>query len=318
MEQVQTEQQVDMVVEGEKTLSMKVEPGFSGKPEDFARDMEILRKAEAPAEPVAAAVETPTEEVTEPAQPEATPQADETPEVPAKFQTKDGKLDEGKLEKATLSAEQQLAKYLELEKQLSRKAQEIGKAKKGETVYTAPQAQADPSADPFEVQIESDVQKYGAGKTLAKLFHAAKDAAKAEMMAEVQEIKQYTELAKRERELREIAKNDPWVFSQQGMETLNKYRETHPWLNDSPTPWTAAYKAYLGDQAFQQRTERQVTTPTPKNVKVPPAPITAAARSSAGTIDQARLVESLKKLTPEQEDAYWQKMGFPPIHNKRR
>lgn len=318
MEQVQTEQQVEMAQEGEKTLSMKVEPGFSGKPEDFARDMEILRQSQAAAEPATAAVEAPPAEQTEPEKPEATPQAPATPEIPAKFQTKDGKLDEEKLEKASLSAEQRLAQYLELEKQLGRKAAEISKAKKGETAYTAPQPAADPNADPFEAQIEADVQKFGAGKTLAKLFHAAKDAAKAEMMAEVQEIKQSTEMAKRERELREIAKNDPWVFSEQGVETLAKYRESHPWLNDSPTPWTAAYKAYLGDEAFKQRTARQVTTPMPTNVKVPPAPITAAARPSAVPVDAQKLTESLNKLTPEQEDAYWVKMGFPPIHKKRR
>lgn len=318
MEQ-QVNEAVNVDMDGGKTVDMKVEPQFSGKPGDFAKDMELLRQqvaqpvAEVVPEATAQEAET-SEPVVEPSQPEKLSQADATPPVPAKFQDKDGNLDVEKVEKATLNAEQTLARYLELERNLKRTMTNVSKAKEAGP-YQPPTA-AEPES--FEAQLEADIQKYGAGKTLSKLFHAAQDAAYAKARADIEGVLIESEIAKRERELRDIGKNDPWVLSEQGMNTLAKYRETRPWLNDSPAPWTEAYKAYLGDQQYAQRTSRQVTTPTPKNAKVPPAPIAAAGRpSTTGTNDPAKFVEMLSKLSPEQEDAYWAKMGFPPIHKRR-
>ena len=313
MEQANAGVEVPME-DGGKVASMNVEPEFSGKPEDFAKDMELIRKAAQPAvapHTVTEAQVAPEAEAdVEPAKSEATPRTEETPQVPKKFQDKDGKLDEQKLEKATLSLEQRLAKYLEMEKELGRKSNAV----KG--VPAKAEAPAEP-ADPFEAQVEADIQKFGAGKTLTRLFHAAKDAARAEVLSEIEGIKLESELGKRERELRAIAKSDPWVLSEKGMETLAEYRKAHPWINSSPAPWTEAYKAYLGDQAFMQRLSRPVDAPNPKGAKVPPAPIRAT-ETVKGPVETARLEETLKNLTPEQEDAFWQKMGFPPIHKKRR
>ena len=312
--------------EGGKVLDVKaVEPEFSGKPEDFARDMAMLQ-AQA-AQPQTMTVEKPVEvamEKKEPEQPTGQLPAPATPEIPAKFLDKDGNPDLEKVEKSTRSAEEAIAKYLEKEKVLRQKAAEVDRLSKSQgypslvqekPVEVKPQEPA-PSVD-FEAQLATDFAA-NPGKTLARLFQAAKDLSSSESKAHVDGIAQEIELTKRERELHGLAKNDPWVVSEQGVETLAKYRESNPRLAN----WTEAYKAYLGDQEFSKRVNRQVITPTPKAVTVPPAPVTAGGRPSQATTglnfgSQDAIAAHLAKLTPDQEDAFWKAQGLPPVHKRR-
>lgn len=308
---------------GGKVLDVKaVEPQFSGKPEDFARDIALLQ-AQA-AQPQSMTIEKPAEvamEKTEPEQPTGQPPAPATPEIPAKFLDKDGNPDLEKVEKSTRSAEEAIAKYLEKEKVLRQKAAEVDRLAKGQGYVPPVVEQApveSPKADNFEDQIEADIKTHGTGKTLARLFQAAKDAAYQQARQDVEGLAQEAELNKRERELHGLAKNDPWVVSEQGIEALAKYRETNPRLAN----WTEAYKAYLGDQEYSKRVNRQVTTPTPKAVTAPPTPVTAGGRPSQAVSglnfgSQEAIAAHLSKLTPDQEDAFWKAQGLPPVHKRR-
>lgn len=313
--------------EGGKVLDVKAaEPTFSGRPEDFARDIAMLQAQADKTQTMT--VEKPVEvamEKKEPEQPTGQLPAPATPEIPAKFLDKDGNPDLEKVEKSTRSAEEAIAKYLEKEKVLRQKAAEVDRLAKAQgyaplaqdkPVEVKPQEPA-PIADNFEAQLEADFRA-NPGKTLARLFQAAKDLSATESKAHVDSIAQEIELTKRERELHGLAKNDPWVVSEQGIETLAKYRESNPRLAN----WTEAYKAYLGDQEFSKRVNRQVTTPTPKAVTAPPAPVTAGGRpSQAGPAlnfgSQEAIAAHLAKLTPDQEDAFWKAQGLPPVHKRR-
>lgn len=333
--------EVSLAEAGGRVLSMTVDPGFSGRPEDIAKDIAHLQaqmtpapaQAQAPVppqepqaqtQPVPAAVERP-----EPSQPETTPQAEATPDVPQKFQTEDGKLDAEKLAKSTANAEEALKKYAELERTLRQKQAEVNKLKttpypvpeprpEGQPVQT-PEAQA---PDTFEGRIEADIKKEGLGPVLARLFSAASEHGYKQAVSEIEGIKTETELAKRERELKAIGQVDPWVFSEEGMTRLAEIRQQRPDLQGRPDPWTEAYKVHLGDMEYRKRTQGQVTTPNPTAAKVPPAPINAAPRSAIASVPQFTSKEAvnshLDKMTPEQQDAFWRSQGLPPLHKKGR
>lgn len=313
--------------EGGVAIDMKAEAqGFSGKAEDFQRDLALLQKPAPVTEvPTPTMVVSKPAEVemgqTEPEQPQkGQPPATVTPEVPAKFLDKDGQPDLEKVEKSTRSAEEAIAKYLEKEKLLRQKAAEVDRLSKSQGYAAmAPEvAPATPAVpDSFEAQLENDF-KANPGKTLARLFQAAKDASVNDITGRVDSVAQEIELSKRERELHGLAKNDPWVVSEQGISKLTEYRERNPRLAN----WTEAYKAYLGDQEYLKRVNRQVPTPTPKAVTAPPTPVTAGGRPSQaqpamniGSADD--IAARLSKLTPAQEDAFWKSQGLPPVHKRR-
>lgn len=319
---------------GAVVVDMKrgVEPGFSGKPEDFARDMALLKAGKPPApatEPVPVVPEPP------PAQPDGQPQAAATtvpaPEpaaptpaaIPEKFMTPDGKLDEGKLAKSTVNAEEALARYRVLETELRKKQADVQRSRLG-APEMPPAAPAGAPIQPasFEAQIEADIQKNGVGPTLARLFAAAKESALMDARRDIDGLLQETELTKRERELQGIAATDPWVLSGEGYEALARIRQERPWVNQSPTPWTEAYRQHLGDQEMKRRLGSLVSTPTPKPVTAPPTPVTAAPRAPAqqpvNMNDPEAIVKAAGGMTPDQEDAFWVSRGLPPIHKKRR
>ena len=207
---------------------------ISGKPEDIQKDLALLANQLNPSEAVK----------TEPLQPNsanATPVPSQA--VPEKFKNPDGSVNVDRIEQSTVNAEEAYAKYRAKELELQKKMNEVSRLSR--SVPQTPGIPAQPEApqpDSFEAQIERDIQTLGAGKVLAKLFDAAKQAAKNEALADIQMIRQEAELDKRQRELDVIAKNDSWVLSEEGIETLGKIRSEKPWLNQSPTPWTEAYK----------------------------------------------------------------------------
>lgn len=331
---------VNLQDNGGRVLSMDVDKDFSGKPQDLAKDIAMLQAKMTPQVPQAPAqtsvVEPPPVEVTpgvepkEPAQPEPTPQAAATPEVPAKFQDKDGNLDQDKLAKSTESAEAQLKKYLDLEKQLRQKANEVARQKQG---YPLPEPKGQepapgqtpattPAPDSFEARIDQDIKREGLGPVLARLFTAASEHGSRLATSEIEGIKTEAVLSQRSRELSAIGKVDPWVLSEKGMERLAQIRQDRPHLLNHPEAWTEAYKVHLGEEAYRNRTGGLVQTPNPTAPRVPPAPIQAAPRSagvSESRFDSKEAVEAhLARLSPEQQDAFWASKGFAPLNKKGR
>lgn len=290
---------------------------FSGNPGDFAKDIASIaaemgvQSPLAPQEPVAE--EQPEVEATAQPEPEkGQPQAAEQPkpEVPKKFQTADGQLDESKLEKSTKDAETALEKYKAMEAELKRKQNEVRKLQSG-VGQEQPKPQAEPES--FEALIEQDVQKQGLGKTLAKLFEAAKDAAYQQARQDVEGVAQEIHWNKMERELEAIGKSDPWVFSEEGMNTLGGILNERPYLQQSPRKWTEAYEIHLGRKALQEMNGSQVKTPTPtaKTAKAPASPVSAASRSAAPKVninDPKELEAYLNKMSPSDQEKFWDRM----------
>ena len=112
------------------------------------------------------------------------------------------------------------------------------------------------------------------------------------------------------------------MLSGEGFETLARLRQDRPWINQSPMPWTEAYRQHLGDQEMKRRLGASVSTPTPKPVTAPPPPVTAAPRAPAQPAlnlnDPDAITRATAGMTPDQEDAFWASQGLPPIHKKRR
>ena len=114
--------------------------------------------------------------------------------------------------------------------------------------------------------------------------------------------------------MKAIASHDSWVLSDKGIETLHGVLERNPHLMQSPEgKWTAAYKHYLGEEAFRKRSDSQVKTPNPKPRTAPVAPVQGGERNATPKFDyrkasKEQLDAHLKKLTPEQEQVFWDRV----------
>lgn len=269
-------------------------PQFSGKPQDFEKDMALLAQQQGMtvAPPEAPAL-NPEPQTGQPDQPQA--QEPQPVEVPDKFKKPDGSVDTDKLDKSTQNLAEKLAKFRQMERDFTQQSQ---KAKPPVQPVQSVSEAISEVPKTFEEQIEADLKKEGAGKVLAKLFAAAKEAAKAEALTDVNDLRQQAELDRRQREVERIAQVDPWVLSEQGMNTLFKIRQDKPWLNGAPSPMEAAYREYVADQALTQRRGSQVSMPNPRGVTAPVVPATPVNRAPS---QPAPKVDSMSK---DQIDAH--------------
>lgn len=254
---------------------------FSGKPGDLMADLALLQAQQNP-QPTAS--ETPTVEPEQPATAPATP-------VPEKFKAPDGSIDEAKVQKSTLAAEDALQKYLEKERQLRMKQNEVAALQRGQPVPTPPAAvPANVQLSPLEIQVAQDMINEAA--SLGHQLPQAQAIAQARVMVKMMEAKHTAELSMteqlrqriedqdRRRELEAIAKYDPSVFSPEGIEALSKIRQENPWVNQAPNPWQVAHDLNVANQAKMQRLNGTVTpTPTGMTAKAPPTPVNPAPRA---------------------------------------
>lgn len=312
--------EVQMIETGKATNGVgptgipKVEENLTLTNDTFAEDMAKLEaEAKAKAEPVTTEPPTMPEQPVE--QAPVTPEATKT-EVPEKFKTPDGKIDEAKLEKSLVNAEETLAKYLTLEKQLKQKINEV-KAK--DNAYLNPPANVAEVKQPvngnFAKQIEEDIAREGVGPVLTKLFTAAQEAAYEKARTEIDGLKNISAEATTKQQIETIAKKDPWVYTQEGLNTLTNILDNQPYLWQANDPYKAAYLIHKGMSVASQPSS-QVLTPNPTARPSAPVP-TGQAANPVNTAPSVRLdskdaIEShLKKLTPAQQSEFFKKMGFP-------
>ena len=258
---------------------------FTGEPGNFQADMAALAAAEAVVAEVPA--------VPEPAQPEITDTATAPVIVPEKFKDAEGKLDPAKVEKSLASAEETLAKYAAKEKELRQKMNEVSRLSQ-QTIApnVAPVAPA-PNQVPltaFEIQVANDLINEAAaygyqmpqGQAIAQArvqvkMAEARHAAEANL---TETLRAKLEDNDRRSELEAIAKYDSSVLTPEGFDALAKIRESKPWINQSPKPWTEAYDYYLAEQTKKSRqTGTVLPNPTGLTAKAPPTPVSSAPRA---------------------------------------
>ncbi len=292
---------------------------LSFKNEDFAQDMEKLQTA-------VATPEVKTEETT----PAITPTQDTTTEptqkpvsseVPEKFKTPDGKVDESKVEKSLVNVEEAIAKYTAKQKELNRL---INETKAKENAYLRSDVVATPTIDTttpaktdqsFEQMIESDLQKEGTGKTLSKLFNAAREAALEQLRTEISPLQATIHETQTRNQLEAIGKTDPWVYTATGIDTLTKILNDKPFLTNSDNPYRDAYLFYQGAKLTASRVDSQVSTPTPTAKASAPTPTALAANHTSAPVVRLDSKESidkiLQKLTPKEQSEFFAKLGLP-------
>ena len=285
---------------------------FTGKPGNFNSDMAALAAELNPAPVVPVQVETAPTQPEQPAAPATAPVT-----VPEKFKDADGNLDPAKLEKSTQDAQAALAKYLTTEKELRRKMQEVNGLKQSVPSVMNPTEPVAP-ASPFAAQLEADMAKYGAGEVLARLFEAAKETAKKEVLYDVQADREERLEIKSRNELNEIAKYDQGVLTPEGLDALARIRAERPWIEKAANPTSEAYKVYLADQVIKSRQSGTVLpTPTGLVAKAPPTPIGPAPRAvvqpvgpDINAMSEAEVNAHVAKMTPAQETAFWKSRGL--------
>ena len=292
---------------------------LSFKNEDFAEDMAKLQTAVATptVTPEAAIPATTTAQDTTP----VTEQKPATSEVPEKFKTPDGKVDESKVEKSLVNVEEAIAKYTAKQKELNRLINET-KAKENAylrsdvatTQNTAPTTPA-PVDQSFEQMIEADLQKEGTGKTLSKLFNAAREAALEQFRTEISPLQASIHENQMRGQVEAIGKTDPWVYTPEGIDTLTKILNDKPFLANSDNPYRDAYLFYQGARLTASRVDSQVSTPTPTAKASAPAPTASAANHTSAPVVRLDSTESIEKflhkLTPKEQSEFFVKQGLP-------
>lgn len=272
---------------------------FSGAPGDLYADLALLAKEKGEVAPAASSPETvsdsaasvPEKTKVEHPRPDVTDKATATGDVkvPEKFQAPDGSLDSAKLEKSTINAEEALAKYAEKEKALRQKMSEVHRLSQQPLQPQPPAANAVPLTA-FEIQVANDLineaRAFGydmpQGQAIAQArvqikMAEARHSAEASM---TEGLRIKLEDQERRQELESIAKYDPSVLSPEGIEALSRIRESRPWINNSPKPWSEAYDYYLAEQTKAARSKGQVLpTPTGSTAKAPPTPVGPAPRA---------------------------------------
>lgn len=292
-------------------------PGFTGAPGNLMADLAAIAAEQAPAQ-----VQTQA-----PAQPEITEPAPAPVTVPEKFKGPDGELDVAKVEKSTIHAEEALRKFQDIERQLRQQQNNVAALKQGAPIPVPPQAvPTNVQLSPFVVQVAQDMINKAAARGYQ--MPEAQAVAQAEVLVQMYEAKHSADVSlteslrqriedqDRRRELEAIAKDDPTVFSPQGIDELTKIRQENPWVNQSPNPWQAANDLRTAAKIRNQRLSGQVQpTPTGPAAKAPPTPVGPAPRvtvqSQAPTLEtQAEINDHLKTLSPAQEAAFWRSRGL--------
>lgn len=166
--------------------------------------------------------------------------------IPDKFRLPDGTLAAEKVQAALVNLE----RYLEKEREMSQRKQ--GLPPNVEQAIPLPATPAYPYGYPgnppaypqtaygwpqpqtFEQRVNDDLQK-DPGGTVVNLMRAAVANAEAQASMQTRDLRMKLELL-------EIAQSDPGVFTKEGLERLAQVREANPWLDNSPTPWTHAYR----------------------------------------------------------------------------
>ena len=301
---------------------------FTGTPGNIMADLAALQQelAPAPAPEVQAEVVTPIE--VQPEQPEIKGTAPAT--VPEKFKAEDGSLDTAKLEKSTVDAETALAKYAAKEKELRQKMNEVNNLSRQtipqNVAPVVPAVTASPLTQ-FEIMVANDLINEAAaygyqmpqGQAIAQARVQVKMAeARSRDEASITEsLRIKLEDQDRRTELNAIAQYDQSVLSPEGFEALSRIRESKPWINQSPTPWTEAYNYYLAEQTRKSRQQGTVLpTPTGLTAKAPPTPVSPAPRAvvqskGPNLESEADILAHVKGLNdPKKEAAFWASQGL--------
>lgn len=297
-------------------------PGFTGERGNFTADMAALAAELNPA-PVVPAPQV------EAKQPEITESATAPAIVPDKFKAADGTLDASKVEKSLVSAEETLAKYQAIEAKMRQQMNAVSNLQKQAIApNVAPVAPA-PNQVPltaFEIQVANDLINEAAaygyqmpqGQAIAQARVQVK-MAEARHNAEAsltETLRVKLEDQDRRSELEAIAKYDQSVLTPEGFDALAKIRESKPWINQSPKPWTEAYDYYLAEQTKKQRqTGMVLPTPTGLTAKAPPTPVGPAPRAvvqptGPDLTTQASIDAHVKSLSPDAEAAFWKSKGL--------
>lgn len=313
------------------------EGSFSGRREDFARDMALIAKEMGVSEPQAVpVVDEPAPEIElspltvetpqEPKQPEQ-PQAKapviaehpkvEAPQVPDKFKKADGSTDYDKLTKSFIEAE----KALKREQNKNRQPQApVNSAPQNPQVGQVNNEVA-PVVDlaalsPFEIQVARDIYNGGGfseqqaialAKVQVKLAEAQHQATVRETVGRVQSIEEFAHEQAMQAELKAIRDKSPEIFTPEGLKELNRVRQENPEIKS----WTKAYVHWLGEQQFNKAAGGNPVLPTPKANTAPIAPVSAgnrlAAANSGNTVSGADLEKMLAGMTKEQENEFWKR-----------
>lgn len=301
---------------------------LSFKAEDFAAD--IAKLAAEQGVTVSPKVEPPTQPEQPVTQAPVTPPVEATKvEVPVKFQTPDGGVDTEKLAKSTMNVEEALAKYLEKERELARKRNEV---KAQENAYINPPTPPNtptpviPVNTNFAAQLEADIAKEGAGVVLAKLFTAAQESVEERVQKEISSLKNVNAENTIKQQIQAIGKSDPWVYTTEGISTLNQVLIEQPYLQTADDPYKAAYLFYNGQKSVASKSSPQVLTPTP--IARPSAPVPtgqAASQANNGMTPEAMFdkltpgqkVEFINRLPPNEQEKWFVKAGFPAFNARR-
>ncbi len=297
-------------------------PGFTGERGNFAADMAALKAESEPTPAVEPAVMNP--------EPESQPNtATADVKVPDKFKAADGTMDAEKVAKSTVDAEAALAKYAAKEKELRQKMNEVNRlSQQNISPNVAPVVPAvnQVPLTAFEIQVANDLINEAAaygyqmpqGQAIAQARVQVKMAearyASEQSLTETLRVK--LEDQDRRSELEAIAKYDQSVLTPEGFDALAKIRESKPWINQSPKPWTEAYDYYLAEQTKKQRlTGTVLPTPTGLTAKAPPTPVGPAPRvvvqpTGPDLSTQEAIDAHVKGLTPEAEKAFWKSKGL--------
>ena len=266
-------------------------------------------------------------------QPETTGQAPAPATVPDKFKAPDGGLDTAKLEKSTVNVNEALEKYLEKERQLRQKMNEVNQLSRQQQwippgVPPVAPAPNQPPLSAFEIEVANDLIREAAA--VGHQMPQGQAIAQARVMVKMAEAKAAHETSLTEtlrvkledqdrvKELEEIAKYDDRVLSPEGFDALSKIRDSKPWINKSPQPWTEAYNIYLAEQVKAARLKGTVLpTPTGLTAKAPPTPVSPAPRvvvqptgPDINSMSQEQITAYAKTLTPAQEKAFWASRGL--------
>lgn len=232
----------------------------------------------------------------------ATTQAVTQP-IPDKFKTSEGQPDVVKIEKSYMHAEEALKRYQDKESELRRKQAEVQKLQTQQYVpqqngYVPPQTQNNGQFSPAYINERLNALKDPG----AVIYEAANLAyiqatadAETKFGAQVQNLQARLEGQDRNRELERIAKDDPWVMSQEGIDVLSQLRAEFPHLNQSPTPWAEAYDKHLAIRSRQGFVASGTThLPQAQTVKAPPSPVNANA--STPSFNLGRIAENKSDL----------------------
>ena len=310
---------VEMTVSGGVATAQTQTPapeGFSGKPGDFQKDLALLAGKTETTQTPAVQEQPPVVEPEQPATAPVTP-----PEVPDKFKNPDGTVNQERIEKSTVNAEEAYQKYAELERKLRQAQNNVASLQKGVLPPATPAAAPVTQYSQFEIQVAQDLinahaeagfqlapaQALAQARVQVRLVEAKHNAE----ASRIDQIGQQLEDQDRRRELEKIAEHDPWVLSPEGIAKLSEIRENRPHVNAAPNKWTAAYREFLADQAMSQRLNGTVQTPNPKGLtangqahKAPPTPVNPAPRVSVQPTGP-----NLNQMNPDQISAYAASLG---------